>query len=347
VLAALLGLGGLVLFRLSHRQNTRTGWTEIDAADPRVAGIFHTLDQLGLAAALDSLEHQASRDSLVLRSGHQLAHALGRRAFASAGQDDTVITHCRSDFGSGCYHGVVEATLKQHAVAMDALERMCAAAGSQARLGSLFECVHGVGHGVFGATGGDVSQALHDCDKLSSDALRNSCHEGVFMEAITTAVAGHQHHAHGGPGEHAMGLVVDPGDPYSPCRAFQNQYGQACWIFQGFIILRSVEFDAGKALQVCDRAPSEWVPRCYQSVGHQLTGLFQRDTRWVIDRCRSGRPELGAQCAAGSVLALVAEDWSGRRALDFCDQVPRSWQTTCRDTYEGRMAALRSQSRAG
>jgi hypothetical protein len=346
VLAAVLALGGLVALHGSRREGTRTGWTEIGAADPRVAGVFHTLDQLGLAPALDSLAHQARRDSLVLRAGHQLAHALGRRAFASAGQSDTVIRHCRPDFGSGCYHGVVEASLAHHDVAMDELERMCASAGSDPHSGSLFECVHGVGHGVLGAVGGDVARALHDCDELSSDALRGSCHEGVFMEAITTAVGGHQHHAHGGPGMHGTSLALDPRDPFSPCRAYQDRYGQACWIFQGFVILRAVQFDARRALHICDRAPSGWAVRCYQSVGHQLTGLFQRDNRWVIDRCRSGQPELGAQCAAGVVLALVAIDWSGRRALEFCGQVPRPWQAACRDTYEDRIAALRSQSRS-
>jgi hypothetical protein len=304
------------------------------------------MEELGLGAALDSLERLAQRDSLVLRSGHQLAHALGSQAFAQAGNSDTVIAHCRPDFGSGCYHGVVEAALHHdHRVAMDELEHMCGAADPRANQGALFECVHGVGHGVLGAVGGDVSRALLYCDELSSDALRNSCHEGVFMEAIKAAVAGPGHRMH--DSLHAglgAGLVIRPGDPFSPCRGYEGEYGQACWIFQGYIILRSVEFDAGQAFQICDQAPSSWVSRCYQSVGHQLTGLFQRDARWVIDRCRSGRPELGPQCAAGAVIALVAEDWSGRRAVQFCREVPASWQEACRAMYKARISALQSQS---
>jgi hypothetical protein len=347
----LLALGALVALQACRREATATRWSEVAANDPRVVGVFQTLDRHGLTAALDSLEQLAKRDSLVLRSGHQLAHALGRQAFATGGHSDTVIAHCRADFGAGCYHGVVEASLNRHtAVNMSALERMCAATQGRARSGSLFECVHGVGHGVLGAVGGDVSRALHDCDQLGSDALRGSCHEGVFMEAITTAVAGDGHDMGHAPGSshagHGAGLTLDPGDPYSPCRSFQGEYGQACWIFQGFVILRSVQFDAGRALGVCDHAPRYWASRCFQSVGHQLTGLFQRDDQWVIARCGSGRPEVGAECASGAVLALIALDWSGGRARTFCGEVPGSWQEACRGTYERRMAALQAEPRA-
>jgi hypothetical protein len=344
-LGLLFAVAGLIALLASRRGPAGTAWTVIGPGDPRVAGVFRTLDSVGLAAALDSLEGQASHDSLVLRSGHQLAHALGRQAFTSGGESDTIIADCRADFSSGCYHGVVEASLTHHrTVDMAALERMCAAAGVR-HSGSMFECVHGVGHGILGASGDDVVGALHFCDRLSSDVLRGSCHEGVFMEAITTALAGsghHSGHAHGMPQPRAeTHLAIDPADPYSPCRGYQDEYGQACWLFQGFLILRAVQFDAERALRICDRAPRGWVDRCSQSVGHQLTGLFQRDNRWVIDQCRSGPPHTAAQCGAGAVLALLGEDWSGGGAREFCQEVPSSWQKECLSVYHRRMAALR------
>ncbi|HEY9507439.1 MAG TPA: hypothetical protein VIQ27_15825 [Gemmatimonadales bacterium] len=348
LLATLLAFSGVVALRTCRREVASAVWTEVDENDPRVVGVFLTLHRHGLAAALDSLERQSKRDSLVLRAGHQLAHALGRQAVVSEGGSDSVIAQCRASFSSGCYHGVVEASLgDRRAVDMGALEHMCAGAGGIRESASLFECIHGVGHGVLGAVGGDVSRALLDCDGLSSEPLRGSCHEGVFMEAITTAIAGEHHamHSHGA-GDVGGGLTLDPNDPYSPCRQYGDRYGQACWLFQGFLILRRVGFDAGRALDLCDQAPGGWEARCYQSVGHQLTGLFQRDDGWVIDRCRTGRPELGAQCAAGAVLARVAEDWTGSRARRFCGRVPSAWERECEKTYLDRMTALRTRSRS-
>lgn len=348
LLAALLLCSGVVVLQISRRGAARSVWTEVNENDPRVAGVFQTLHEHGLAAALDSLERQSKRDSLVLRAGHQLAHALGRQAVASEGASDTVIAQCRATFSSGCYHGVVEAALgHEGAVDVVALEHMCAGALGTPESASLFECVHGVGHGVLGAVGGDVSRALLDCDGLSSEPLRGSCHEGVFMEAITTAIAGEQHGKHGhGAGHAGAGLSIDPNDPYSPCRRYRDRYGEACWLFQGFIILRSVGFDAGRALDVCNRAPAGWEARCYQSIGHQLTGLFQRDDGWVINHCRAGRPELRAQCAAGAVLARIAEDWTGTRARSLCGRVPLAWEKECEKTYLDRITALRTRSQS-
>jgi hypothetical protein len=167
------------------------------------------------------------------------------------------------------------------------------------------------------------------------------------MEAVTTAIRGEQHSEHShGTGHAGVGLTIEPGDPYSACRPYGGRYGQACWLFQGFIILRRLDFDATQALALCDQAPGEWVARCYQSVGQQLTGLFQRDDGWVIDRCRSGRPELAAQCAAGAVLTRVAEDWTGARARTFCGRVLSAWKEECERTYLNRMGALRTRSRS-
>jgi hypothetical protein len=347
--AALLVVVATVMLQVNRRQASTPHWVEIGPDDPRVAGIFQVLHRQGLAPALDSLVRQAARDSLVLRASHQLAHALGRQAYTLSGGSDSIISRCSAVFGSGCYHGVVEGSLGgRHAVDMSTLERMCAGADTGAGSGSLFECVHGVGHGVLGAAGGDVGQALHDCNGLSVDALRGSCYEGVFMEAVTSVGAPREHasHHHGvtgdRPGAH---FVVRDTDPYSPCREYQGAYGEACWLFQGFLILRRVHFDAGRALEICDHAPAAWVPRCYQSVGHQLTGLFQRDDQWVIERCQAGRSDLAAQCAAGAVLARIAEDWTGRRARDFCGRVPVSWREECQTIYLDRMTALRSRSR--
>jgi hypothetical protein len=349
LLAVLFALAGIVALQVFHRGAVTSVWTEVGEGDSRVAGVFQALHERGLAAALDSLEHESKRDSLVLRAGHQLAHALGRQAVMAGGGSDTVIAQCRATFSSGCYHGVVEASLgRDGAVDMGTLEHLCAGAGGTGESASLFECVHGVGHGVLGAVGGDVSRALLDCDALRSEPLRGSCHEGVFMEAIATAIGGEQHTKHGhGAGHADAGLRIDPNDPYSPCRRYGERYGQACWLFQGFIILRSVGFDAGRALEVCDRAPAGWAARCYQSVGHQLTGLFQRDDGWVIDRCRAGHPELEAQCVAGAVIARVAEDWTGGRARSFCGRVPLAWKDECERTYLSRMGALRTRPRSG
>jgi len=325
---ALAGFVGLLArFRPHTSPASGTTWSEVGAQDPRVAGVFTTLQERGLSAALDSLERKAAADSLVLRAGHQLAHALGRHAFSAMPGGLGVIAQCRAVFASGCYHGVVEAALAvRDRIDVAELEGMCAAAGNAGSLRAVYECMHGLGHGLLAAVELDVPKALQYCDSLSSPRFSTACHQGAFMEAITLGLAGSggHHHAHHGA------IAIDPADPYSPCRGFDDPYADSCWLFQGFVILRSVGFDPGRALRVCDGAPGGRAGRCYESVGHQLAGLFQRGNDWIIAQCASGRAELAPHCSAGAALALAALDWSGKRVREFCAGLPEAWRDACR-----------------
>ncbi len=325
------------------------------------AGVFGVLRRHGLAAALDTLESAAREDTVVLRQGHQLAHALGREAVRLSGGDASVIGQCTPVFASGCYHGVVEAFVRTGGrVDMAGLERLCVAAGSDERPGPVSECVHGLGHGVLGAVG-DLDATLRLCDGLRP-AFQDPCHSGAFMEAISSALsaagpdagsthAGHHGAMHGGhraPGAVAAGpLAIDPADPYSPCDRYGNPYGSACWLFQGFVILRRVGFDAGDALRVCDGAPAARVAGCYESIGHQVTGLFQRDDASILAQCERGRTDFAADCAGGAARALAQIDWSGARALRLCAASPAAWKETCYRTAAAVLGTLAPEPRRG
>ena len=108
-----------------------------------------------------------------------------------------------------------------------------------------------------------------------------------------------------------------------------HTHAASCWIFQGFLILRGTRFDPAAALRTCDAAPAGRAARCYQSIGHQLTGLLQRDDAWILRQCGTGRPALAAECAAGATLALNAIDWTGGRSTRFCAAAPNDWKSTC------------------
>jgi hypothetical protein len=329
--------------------------------DAALRGVMAVLHRQGLAASLDTLEQWAARDSAVLRDGHQIAHALGRQAVADHGGDAAVIRQCRPAFASGCYHGVVEATLRDGGrIDMPRLQRLCVETERATGPGPGYECVHGLGHGIVGAVDYDIQAALRTCDALSTSSLRTSCHSGAFMEAITTALGepafgGTPGHAHGAEHQHAPAgspkpqsdrrLSIDPSDPYSPCDRFSDPYASSCWLFQGFVILRHNAFDASRALHVCEAAPDGRAARCYQSIGHQLTGLFQRDDGWILEQCAQGRSDLAPQCAAGAALALDAIDWSGNRAVRLCAAAPAEWKEACYRSASAALADLAPPSR--
>ncbi len=304
------------------------------------------LDSNGLGAALDSLATRAAEDSSLEREGHQLAHALGRRAVVRQNGYAAVIRECRPAFASGCYHGVVEAALHSAGrIDMPEFERLCRSVEGPGRPGPAFECIHGLGHGVLGAHRYDMEATLRDCDALSTPRLAVSCHAGAFMEAINAALSARATHGlHQHTADHTRrapsSLDIDPSDPYSPCRAYGDRYAASCWLFQGFVILRASAFDPGRALQVCDAAPGGRAARCYESVGHQLTGLLQRGDRWILEQCGKGQAALAPHCAAGATLALNAMDWTGSRAVRLCAAAPAEWKETCYRTAADALVDL-------
>jgi hypothetical protein len=189
--------------------------------------------------------------------------------------------------------------------------------------------MHGLGHGVLGATG-SLDATLRLCDDLRP-AFQDACHSGAFMEAITRAVSadhGGMHPMDAGPADAAARPFLDPADPYSPCDRFADPYGSACWLFQGFVILRRV---AG----------------CYESIGHQLSGLFQRDDAWTLGQCARGRADFAADCAGGVAHALAQVDWSGARAFRLCAASPAGWKETCYRSAATVLGTLAPEPRRG
>jgi hypothetical protein len=328
----------------------------IDASqtDTVLSAMERILRRDGLTAALDSLDARAVRDSSLLAAGHQMSHALGRKAVNARAGDPGVLAECRPAFASGCYHGVVEAALQiAGRIDMTRFERLCMRLADSTGPAASFECLHGVGHGVLGARAFDLRATLHDCDALSTTRRATSCHLGAFMEAVNVALGELPLASNGQPvGHDAMHhstsrapLAIDPLDPYSPCRNVEEPYASSCWLFQGFVILRGTGFDAGRALAVCDSAPPGRVARCYESIGHQITGLFQRDDAWILGQCGRGRAGLAGHCAAGATLALDAMDWSGRRAMRLCAAAPGAWKNTCYRTAANGLTDLATPAR--
>jgi hypothetical protein len=341
LMLAVMLFGGLLLLPSDRRTAAAAGG--VDSVLTAIEPILHSQ---GLGAALDSLAARAERDTALQRDGHQMAHRLARQAVAGRSGDAAVIAGCRPVFASGCYHGVVEAAVRQAGrIDTPSLERLCATVETGgAGPGGTFECLHGLGHGLLGALRHDLPATLRACDALSTPRRAASCHAGAFMEGVIAAVqpaAVHEGHVH--PAEHPAApprMALDPADPYSPCRAWGDPYADACWLFQGFVILRANGFDAARALRVCDDAPDGRAPRCYEAVGHQLTGLFQKGDAWILEQCARGRPPLVARCAAGAALALDAMDWTGARAARLCAAAPTSWKDGCYRSAAGALVDL-------
>jgi hypothetical protein len=185
----------------------------------------------------------------------------------------------------------------------------------------LFQCVHGMGHGLTMFYEHDLPKALTACDLLVEGWDRESCYGGAFMESDMNAIAphhpaselaAHSHHAH------SSFKAIDRADPLYPCSIMAERYLRACFEIQTSVVLYLNNSNITDAARSCDRAVMHMRNVCYQSLGRDITSYALRDARKSANLCDTGTPQYRPACYIGVAKALV--DWAATtdNALAFC-----------------------------
>jgi hypothetical protein len=169
----------------------------------------------GIASAMETLERIGVADAEIRRDGHVYAHVIGLAAYSGPDEVGRAFAECTPAFQSGCYHGIIQSYFAElassgaAAVTEAQVNGLCADyRGDPASNWLLFQCAHGMGHGLTMVEGYHLPSALAACDLLSSPWERDACHGGVFMESIINEIAPHHtgrpgHEEHGGHQAHA------------------------------------------------------------------------------------------------------------------------------------------------
>lgn len=283
------------------------------------------LAEHGVADAVAMLDALAAADPDVAEHAHEYSHGIGIEAYGRSPDIAGTFSACGDGFSSGCRHGVIQAYFESRAqVTQPEVEALCQPFKSAtASRWVLFQCVHGMGHGLTMFHGHDLPRALADCDLLSDGWDRESCYGGAFMESvINTTSPQHPATMLAAHGMHHMAAssfkAVDPADPLYPCSIMATRYLHACYQMQTSIILYLNHGDIGDAAKSCERAPGLMRAVCFQSLGRDATSYTLRDPQKTADLCNKSSDQDRPACYFGAVKALV--DWTATTdvAFAFC-----------------------------
>lgn len=315
---------------------------------PEDAGCYETalLDLLrteGVGSAMQRLEQIAELSPEVRRDGHVFAHAIGLAAFSTAEEVGRTFGECSPAFQSGCYHGVIQSYFADHverhgAEHLDAatVNALCANyRDDPSDRWQLFQCAHGIGHGLTMVFDHHLPRALQGCDLILSPWEREGCYGGAFMENIVQAT--HPHHEIGRPqvasgaspdeagghahhGDHSAAAAepfkaLDPADPLYPCSVLDERYLHSCYQMQTSAILFFNQGRMEPALRACDTAPERFRPACYQSLGRDISSYTLQDHAEAVRLCSQGDARFRPFCHAGYAKNLV--DLTARAADGF------------------------------
>ena len=199
------------------------------------------LKKHGVADAVATLDAIAAADPDAAEHAHEYTHGIGIEAFSLSTDIPATFTACGDGFSSGCRHGVIQAYFEaREQVTQSEVEALCQPFKSPgASRWVLFQCVHGMGHGLTMFYGHDLPRALAGCDQLRAGWDRESCYGGAFMENVVNATAPHHaaHALHSHAAAHDRGAAapfkaLDPTDLQYPCSIMAERFLAACYNLQ-------------------------------------------------------------------------------------------------------------------
>lgn len=310
------------------------------------------LDKRGLADAVATLDRIAKADPDVAEHAHEYAHGIGIAAYGKSTDIVATFAECGDGYSSGCRHGVIQAYFEsRQQVTQPEVEGLCKPfKGSAQSRWVLFQCVHGMGHGLTMFHGHDLPRALTDCDLLVDGWDRESCYGGAFMESIINATTPHHPASQlAAQGHHHTSAssfkAIEPSDPLYPCSIMADRYLHACYQMQTSVMLNLNHGDIGDAAKSCERAPAHIRSICFQSLGRDATSYTARDPQKTVDLCHKAREPYRPACYFGAAKALV--DWTAttESAFAFCKVVAsEAGGPTCYQALGEEIATLRASA---
>jgi hypothetical protein len=316
----------------------------VEAMEGRLAG--------GPAPALELLGQLAAIDPDVRRDGHMYAHRIGIAALTSTADVSTVFASCTPAWQSGCYHGVIQSYFLLTERAGGSIERASVDAlcgdyrGTRADL--LFQCTHGMGHGLVMLNRYDLPKALIGCDLLSRPYEQEMCHAGAFMENVVNATHPHApapkekaaeagHGGHGAHGDHggdhggnhgaapAVAFkAIDPEDWHYPCSIAGERYLIGCYTIQTSAMLHHAKGDLGKVAAECGRAPEKARATCFLSLGRDVSTLAAGKDSEAIRLCGLAEARYRPACHRGVVESIVNMNADPSEGIAYCTAVPEA-----------------------
>lgn len=244
-----------------------------DAAD-----LFY--NQFGLKKTLGLLKANENHQEVYARC-HEVTHYLSRFEYEKQKDIAKVYSICDSTCHGGCYHGTLEAYLKQKsfdysstsltAGAQDKkpgetlvshFPKVCGKAEDYQKPLEFNECLHGMGHAAMFVLDMELKDSLKLCDTISDESSKERCFTGVFMENSSSATSfDHQ------------SKYIKADDPFYPCNSLDEKYQKVCWQYQSsyFSIISNQNWL--KVADMCLQIPQKYQEYCFRTIGTNQVGF--------------------------------------------------------------------------
>ncbi len=284
----------------------------------------------GPGPALAKLQAMSTTSTAVASDCHRIAHRMGSAAL-SRFKDKVAPAFIAGTpvCASGYYHGIIErAFLGQPTNKLGVVaKQMCTDSQITKQTFLLYQCIHGLGHGLMIYTGYDLPVSLKTCKGLAAEFDKISCSGGVFMENFSSSYG-------------VTSKYLRKNDPIYPCDSkIADPYKVQCYGLVTANLLRTTGYDQKKTAAGCKRSEPEWVGTCFESFGRDVSGISGRSASKARKSCTYAAAN-EADCLYGVVREIVNSDAAPERGARFCDQVQSKYRSRCFSGVGSVMSAI-------
>jgi cytochrome c553 len=251
---------------------------------------------------------------------HQIAHEIGHAGYVHYHDNAAqALANGSMTCWSGYYHGVIERAfggVPRSKVASMA-RSLCTGKAINKTYFLLYQCVHGLGHGLMIYSLNDLPYSLAVCDHLATAWDRTSCTGGVFMQNFLP-----------GPMQIAPTKWLNKKDLLYPCDKVKAQDKLYCYLMVTSRILPVVHYNFAKAASWCRKSETGWVGTCFQSFGRDASGFSVQNPHKIVQLCHlAGSME--RECIYGGSRDLTSNDAGPTRAIKMCLLAPKATRSYC------------------
>ena len=285
-----------------------------------VANLFY--GQFGLSQTLNLLKINENHQEVYARC-HEVTHYLSRLEYEKQKSISEVYSQCDSTCHGGCYHGTLEAYLKEKNLDDVGLANhfptVCGKPEDYQKPLEFNECLHGMGHAAMFVTDLELKDSLKLCDTLSAQDYKERCYSGVFMENSSSSTSfDHQ------------SKYIKTDDPYYPCNSLEEKYLPLCWQYQSSYFSIITNQDWVKVAQMCQQIPAKYQDNCFKTIGTNQVGFTSSLEKMKQDCDLMPNEHFKNTCVLGVVSSLSYRFvGDSQKMIDFCSLVDSQNKETC------------------
>lgn len=280
-------------------------------------------EQFGLSKTFELLKNNEVHPEVYARC-HEVTHYLSRFEYEKQKNIAKVYAECDSTCHGGCYHGTLEAYLKEQESKSGSnistlFSKICGRENDYKKPLEFYECLHGLGHAAMFVTDMELLQSLKLCDTLPEQMHKEKCYTGVFMENSSSSTSF----------DHKSKYVRSD-DPFYPCNNIDEKYLSICWQYQSSYFSIISNQDWIKVADMCLKIPQKYQDKCFRTIGTNQVGFTSSLERMKEDCDLMPTSHFENICIAGVVVSLsyrFVEDLE--KMITFCSLVDLEYKEGC------------------